>query len=58
MKPLVLVLTAYLAIGAVKLSVAQGLTPQESLRRIVVPEGLRADLIAAEPLVRQPVAID
>jgi putative membrane-bound dehydrogenase-like protein len=37
---------------------AQGLTPQESLSRMQVPGGLRADLVACEPLIRQPVAID
>jgi len=37
---------------------AQGLTPQESLSCIQVPGGLRADLVACEPMIRQPVAID
>lgn len=37
---------------------AQGLTPIESVRRMTVPSGMRVDLVASEPLVRQPVAID
>jgi len=37
---------------------AQGLTPDEALSRMQVDEGLRVDLVASEPLVRQPVAID
>ena len=37
---------------------AQGLSPEESLKRMQVPNGLRADLVACEPLIRQPVAID
>jgi putative membrane-bound dehydrogenase-like protein len=37
---------------------AQGLTPEEAVSRMQVDEGLRVDLVASEPLVRQPVAID
>ena len=37
---------------------AQGLTPDEALSKMQVAEGLRIDLVASEPLVRQPVAID
>ncbi len=37
---------------------AQGLTPQESVSRMTLPDGLRVDLVAAEPFVRQPVAIE
>src|SRR5690606_25914471 len=33
-------------------------TPEETLRGIRVPEGFRVELIAAEPLVIDPVAID
>jgi putative membrane-bound dehydrogenase-like protein len=36
----------------------QGLSPRESVDRMVVPEGLQATLVAGEPLVRQPVAIE
>ncbi|MFM7927662.1 MAG: PVC-type heme-binding CxxCH protein, partial [Pirellula sp.] len=34
------------------------LSPEESLKRMQVPKGLRADLVACEPLISQPVAID
>ena len=34
------------------------LTPEESLACIRLPTGFRAELVAAEPLVRDPVAID
>ncbi len=37
---------------------AQNLSAEQSLQRITVPPGLRVDLVAAEPLIRQPVAID
>lgn len=37
---------------------AQGLTPDEAVSKMHVAEGLRVDLVASEPLVRQPVAID
>jgi putative membrane-bound dehydrogenase-like protein len=36
----------------------QGLSPQDAAGRMRVPEGFAARLVAAEPLVRQPVAID
>ena len=34
------------------------LSPEESLRKIHVREGYRVELVAAEPLIRDPVAID
>ncbi|MEX0677943.1 MAG: PVC-type heme-binding CxxCH protein [Pirellulales bacterium] len=37
---------------------AQGYPPEEAARHMTVPEGLEAQLVAAEPLVRQPVAIE
>ena len=37
---------------------AQGLSPEESVGKMNVPDGFEAKLIAAEPLVRQPVAIE
>lgn len=36
----------------------QGLSPEASLARMQMPDGLRAQLVVAEPMVRQPVAID
>lgn len=36
----------------------QNLTPAQAVSRMVLPEGLKAAVVAAEPLVRQPVAID
>ncbi|MFM8323854.1 MAG: hypothetical protein ACKN9U_03215, partial [Pirellulaceae bacterium] len=47
-----------LAGTAGSLATAQGLTPNASLAKMQLPEGLRADLLASEPWVRQPVAID
>ena len=32
--------------------------PQQSLKSIQVPEGFRVELVAAEPLVMDPIAID
>jgi putative membrane-bound dehydrogenase-like protein len=37
---------------------AQGYPPDEAPRKMSVPEGLEVELVAAEPLVRQPVAIE
>ena len=36
----------------------QGLSPDQSLASMQIPEGFEVSLVAAEPLVRQPVAID
>src|SRR5262245_51627274 len=33
-----------------------GFPPEEAARRMVVPEGFHAEVFAAEPMVRQPVA--
>src|SRR5579872_3700171 len=37
---------------------AQGYRPDEAPRRMATPSGFRVSLVAAEPLVRQPVALD
>jgi putative membrane-bound dehydrogenase-like protein len=34
---------------------AGGYSPEEAVRRMVLPEGFHAEVVAAEPLVRQPV---
>lgn len=36
----------------------QGLSPEEAAQRMTLPEGFAAEVVAAEPLARQPVAID
>jgi putative membrane-bound dehydrogenase-like protein len=36
----------------------QGYSPEESTKRMHLPAGFRAKLVAAEPIVRQPVAIE
>jgi hypothetical protein len=41
-----------------KTTVGQNLTAEQALQKIAAPPGLRVDLVAAEPLIRQPVAID
>jgi len=38
--------------------VAQGYAPEEAVRRMTLPPGLEAQLVASEPMVRQPVAIE
>lgn len=48
---------AVVAVDATTLR-SQGFSPQDAVRRMRTSEGLRVDLVAAEPLVRQPVAID
>lgn len=37
---------------------AQGLTPEEAVARMKLPDGLETSVVAAEPLVKQPVAIE
>lgn len=37
---------------------AQGFSPEDALSRMTVADGFAVDLVAAEPVVRQPVAID
>ncbi len=37
--------------------VETGLSPQEAIKQMSLPEGFRVDLIAAEPDVRQPIAM-
>ncbi len=36
----------------------QGYAPDEAARHMTVPDGLEVELVASEPLVRQPVAIE
>ena len=40
------------------MALAQGYSPDEAPRRMTVPPGFLVELVASEPLVRQPVAID
>ena len=35
----------------------QGLTPEEAVKRMTLPDGFTAKLVAAEPLIRQPVSV-
>jgi len=37
---------------------AQGLSPEQSLQQLRAADGFRAELVAAEPLVKQPVALE
>src|SRR5262245_38993827 len=39
-------------------AMAQGFSPEEALRRMKVADGLQVSLVAAEPLVRQPVTME
>src|SRR5215470_13826350 len=36
---------------------AQGFSPEEAVKRMQVPDGFEVDLVASEPLVRQPVTM-
>jgi putative membrane-bound dehydrogenase-like protein len=47
-----------LALSAARFLIAQGHKPEEAPKRMTVAPGLQVKLVAAEPLVRQPVAID
>jgi putative membrane-bound dehydrogenase-like protein len=48
----------FIVCGLCSTAYCQGLTPQQSLAKMKVPEGFVLELVAAEPLVRQPVTID
>src|SRR5262245_11069212 len=39
-------------------SYAQGLTPEQAVAKMTVPDGFEVSVVASEPLVRQPVAIE
>ncbi|MFO1093633.1 MAG: PVC-type heme-binding CxxCH protein [Planctomycetaceae bacterium] len=39
-------------------ALAQGLTPEQAVAKMTVPDGFEVSIVAAEPLVRQPVAIE
>ena len=45
-------------IAAVPEEIPQGLAPDKAVKKIHVPKGYRVQLIAAEPLTQDPVAID
>src|SRR5438093_856284 len=51
-------LLALVLAGAEPLLHAQGYSPDEAVRRMTVPAGLEAQLVAAEPMIAQPVAIE
>ncbi len=46
------------AAGFVSQAAAQGYAPEEAARRMSIAAGLEARLVASEPIVRQPVAIE
>jgi putative membrane-bound dehydrogenase-like protein len=54
---IVLLLAASSAVGP-RTAEAQGFPPEEAARRMSVAGGLEVRLVAAEPMVRQPVAIE
>src|SRR5215467_14524625 len=43
---------------AVPFGPSQGFTPEQAVARMKLPDGFVARLVAAEPVVRQPVAIE
>ena len=51
-------LIAVCSVAVVRPACAQGLSPEESVRRMKVADGFEVELVAGEPLVRQPVAIE
>ena len=52
------ILLAGLATLAARTVEAQGFSPEEAAGRMTVADGFEVQLVAAEPLVRQPVAIE
>src|SRR5881296_1874794 len=51
-------LLALVLAGAEPLLHAQGYSPDEAVRRMTVAAGLEAQLVAAEPMIAQPVCIE
>jgi putative membrane-bound dehydrogenase-like protein len=45
-------------VACTSIALAQGYSPDEAPRRMTVTPGFEVELIACEPLIRQPVAID
>jgi putative membrane-bound dehydrogenase-like protein len=52
-----ILISAFIALGPQGVF-AQGFSPEEAVRKMSVPEGLEARLVGAEPLIRQPVAME
>src|SRR5881227_2523236 len=46
------------SLAIVASAAAQGYPPDKAASKMTAPDGFRVDLVAAEPQVRQPVAID
>ncbi|QDT91290.1 PVC-type heme-binding CxxCH protein [Gimesia algae] len=54
----VTVITLFVCLTLQADCLAQGFPPEEAVQRMTVAEGFKVELVASEPLVRQPVAID
>src|SRR5919201_1237461 len=50
-------LSYLLALVATSPILAQGFTPEEAVKRMRLPEGFSAKLVACEPMIRQPLSI-
>ncbi len=53
-----IILLTLWATAAHSLALAQGYSPAESAGRMATPEGYSVSLVAAEPMIRQPVAME
>ena len=51
-------LTVCLCVLSSAITRAQGLSPEDAVARMTVPDGFEVSVVASEPLVRQPVAIE
>src|SRR5438105_15085633 len=50
-------LSFLLALLATSPILAQGFTPEDAVKRMQLPEGFSAKLVACEPMIRQPISI-
>ncbi len=50
-------LSCLLALVAASPILAQGFTPEEAVKRMQLPEGFSAKVVACEPMIRQPLSI-
>jgi hypothetical protein len=45
-------------VAGTRLAICQGFTPDKAAAKMTVPDGFQVELVAGEPLVRQPVCIE
>ena len=57
MHRLALALTLLVSLSSIGFAQPSGLSPEEAVKRMKLPEGFSARVVASEPMIRQPVSI-